>query len=110
MVAIPEADLDPVHLIQWERDIFWEDADDSSDAPTSLRDDAQNGAAGAAEQDDWDDLDRALNMDLDSPKAQQPEGHLPMPLLEPLPQRPKKGIILCDSGNWVAPQQKIHCF
>ena len=99
MVAIPEADLDPVHMIQWERDIFWDDADDSNDAPTSLRGDAQNGAAGAVDQDDWDDLDRALNMDLDSPKAQRHggqlhAGQLQMPLLEPLPQRPKQGTVI----------------
>ena len=45
---VPEADLDSIHVIQWERDIIWDDPNDSSTA-AELRSDAQNGAAAQAD-------------------------------------------------------------
>ena len=85
---VPEADLDSIHVIQWERDIIWDDPDDSSTA-AELRSDAQNGAA--AQADDWDDLDRALEMDLDPPRSGSKPWQRPTPVLEPLPCRPPLG-------------------
>lgn len=90
LAAIPEADLDSIHVIHWERDIIWDELD-SNDESSQLRDDAQNGAAVGAEEEDWDDLDRALNMDDDLPRVKQAARQLPMPVLESLPQRPVKG-------------------
>lgn len=84
---IPEADLDPVHIIQWEHDIIWDDPDDLDEPASELRGDAQNGAAGPREEDDWDDLDRALEMDVDQSRAQSAAWQRPVPFLEALPHR-----------------------
>ncbi len=92
LAAIPDADLDSIHVIQWERYIIWDDADDLDESSVKLRDDAQNGAATGIEEDEWDDLDRALEMGNDSPRAKHSRHQLPMPTLEPLPQKPAKGI------------------
>ena len=81
---IPDADLDSIHVIQWERDIIWDDPSDSDDPVVELRGDSQNGAT-AYPADDWDDLDRALEMDLDPPRAKSGAWQRPMPVLEPLP-------------------------
>ncbi|KAA6420012.1 MAG: transcription initiation factor subunit TAF1 [Trebouxia sp. A1-2] len=91
LAAIPDADLDLIHVIQWERDIMWDDSDDPSESSVRLRDDAQNGAATGIEEDEWDDLDRALDMGSDSPRAKHSRHQLPMSTLEPLPQKPAKG-------------------
>ncbi|KAL0025336.1 hypothetical protein WJX79_008358 [Trebouxia sp. C0005] len=91
LAAIPDADLDLIHVIQWERDIIWDDSDDPSESSVRLRDDAQNGAATGIEEDEWDDLDRALDMGSDSPRAKHSRHQLPMSTLEPLPQKPAKG-------------------
>ena len=96
LIPIPEADLEPAHVIQWEQDITWDDPDDldnSTQDGTQLRGNAQNGAAAAADENQWDDLDAVLDMVLDSPKSNRTRQHLSMPLLEPLPSRPKKGIL-----------------
>ena len=90
LAAIPEADLDSIHMIHWEQDIIWDELD-SPDESSQLRDDAQNGAVVGAEEEEWDDLDRALNMDDDLPKVKQAGRQLPMPVLESLPQRPVQG-------------------
>ena len=79
-------------MIQWERDIIWDDSDDPNESSVKLRDDAQNGAAIGIEEDKWDDLDTALDMGDDSPRAKHSRHQLPMPTLEPLPQKPAKGI------------------
>ena len=92
LAAIPDADLDSIHVIQWERDIIWDDSDDTNESSVKLRDDAQNGAATGIEEDEWDDLDRALDMGDDSPRAKHSRHQLPMPTLDPLPQKPAKGI------------------
>lgn len=88
---IPDADLDSIHVIQWERDIIWDDPDDSDDHAGELRGDSQNGAAAAHQADDWDDLDRALEMDLEPPRAVSRAWQQPSPVLEPLPRRPAAG-------------------
>lgn len=88
---IPDADLDSNHVIQWERDIIWDDPDDPGDHTGQLRGDSQNGAAAAHHGDDWDDLDRALEMDLDPPTAVSRAWQQPSPVLEPLPKRPAAG-------------------
>ena len=93
LTHIPEADLDSVHMIQWERNIIWDESDDPDDPAAMLRDDAQNGAAVPAEEHEWDDLNRALNMEMDSPRVKCIEQQLPMPFLEALPQRPAKGPV-----------------
>ena len=88
---IPNADLDSIHVIQWERDIIWDDPDDSHDHPGELRGDSQNGAAAACQTDDWDDLDRALEMDLDPSRAVSRVWQQSSPVLEALPTRPAAG-------------------
>lgn len=88
LCEVPDADLDSLHVIQWERDIIWDDPDDS-DSATEPRGDAQNGAAAPA--DDWDDLDRALEMDVDPPRGIAKAWQRPLPVLEPLPCRPARG-------------------
>lgn len=85
---VPDADLDSIHMIQWEREIIWDDPNDS-DSVAEQRGDAQNGAA--AQADDWDDLDRALEMDMDPPRAMSKAWQQPTPVLEPLPRRPRSG-------------------
>ena len=96
LIPIPEADLESAHVIQWEQDITWDDPDDLDDSTqdaAQLRGNAQNGAAAAADESQWDDLDIVLDMALDSPKSNRTQQQLPMPLLEPLPSRPKKGML-----------------
>lgn len=85
---IPDADLDSIHVIQWERDIIWDDPDDHTG---QLRGDSQNGAVAAHHGDEWDDLDWALEMDLDPPTAVSRAWQQPSPVLEPLPKRPAAG-------------------
>ena len=91
LTEIPETDVDSIHVIQWERDIVWGDSDDCEAPAAKLRGDSQNGATGQADADDWDDLDRALEMDVDFPMKRRDERYMPAPLLEPLPQRPVTG-------------------
>ncbi len=93
LTIIPEADLESIHVIRWEQDIIWDDPDGPDDHAAQLRDDAQNGAAVRAEDDEWDDLDKALYMDMDSPREKQDRIKLPVPILETLPQRPARGTV-----------------
>lgn len=88
---IPDADLDSIHVIQWEQDIVWDDLDDSDDHAGKLCNDSQNSAAAAHRGDEWDDLDRALEMELDPPKAVSGTWQQPSPVLEPLPKHPAAG-------------------
>ena len=103
---VPEADLDSLHVIQWERDIIWDDPDDSHTA-AELRSDAQNGAA--AQPDDWDDLDRALEMDLEPPRSLSKPWQRPTPVLEPLPCRPPLGGLPHDlAGQCYTILRSVH--
>lgn len=85
---VPDADLDSIHMIQWEREIIWDDPNDS-DSAAEPRGDAQNGAA--VQADDWDDLDRALEMGMEPLGAMSKAWQRPTPVLEPLPRRPQSG-------------------
>lgn len=100
---IPAADLDCIHVIQWERDIIWDDPDDPGDHMGQLRGDSQNGAAAAHHADDWDDLDRALEMDLDPSTTVLTAWEQPSPVLEPLPKRPAAGW----SADSLLPLQQV---
>lgn len=93
-LEIPETDLDSIHTIQWERDIIWDDPDESHDAVAELRSNRQGGNTPGHEG-SWDDLDQALEMDLDPLSAKTYVWQRPVPVLEPLPNHKGAGEFVC---------------
>lgn len=77
---IPNTEFDLVHIVPWERDIIWDQQDESEDQPQ------------AVEDNEWADFDKELGFD-DTPMQQKSRTQqlTSVPVLEPLPSRPATG-------------------
>lgn len=88
---VPDTDFDPVHIVQWEHDIVWDQQDESPDVPV--------GAAPLAE-DDWAEFDRELGYgSIATQRKLQARNTCRAAVLEALPHRPAKGNLPCVPGS-----------
>ena len=86
--TIPEADFDLVHILPWERDIFWEDDSEDESQPPAAGGSGQPFEA----EDEWADFDRELGYgDVAAQRKPRAVYLTTTPMLEPLPAMPAKG-------------------